>query len=286
MREDNNVFSLIRTKYNTLSETQKSVADYVLANPQKVILFTLHELSEACGISETSIIRFLHKVDYKSYQVFRVHIAKEISRNGEDSGQDIMGEITEDDSTAAVKEKVLQHIVRSVKDSNETIDPSSIDKLIGYITSARKIVWVGMGSSAAITKDGFHKLMKVGIDSFYFSDPHLINVVASQLTPQDLLIVVSHSGESREVLDAIHFAKSNGAKIASITSYQRSNAAMMSDCVILSSSLETKYRSDAMTSRIIQLAIIDIIYISLSLRLKNAAEEIQKSREAVARNKT
>ena len=284
---ENSVISLIRTKYNTLSSAQKSIADYVLSHPQEVIMFTLHELSVACSVSEASIIRFLHKINYKSYQVFRVNIAREISRrSSSEEMQDITTDVTAKDSVADIKEKVLQHIIRSMKDGMQTISPESLEQLVTLIMLARKIVWVGMGSSSVIVKDGFHKLMKLGIDSFYFSDPHLINVIASQMQKHDLLLVVSHSGESREVLDAVALAKSGGAKIAAITSYQQSSLSRESDCVVLSSSLETKYRSDAMTSRILQLAIIDMLYIALGLRVDNAKESIQSSRIAVARKKT
>ena len=72
------LLALIRTKYNTLSQAQQAVADYVLANPAAVIMSTLSDIASLANVSETTIIRFLHKLNYSSYQVFRVKIAQEI----------------------------------------------------------------------------------------------------------------------------------------------------------------------------------------------------------------
>ena len=60
------IFSLIRTKYNTLSSSQKDVADYILTNPDKVMMNTLNEIAAACRVSETTVLRFLHKLNYNS----------------------------------------------------------------------------------------------------------------------------------------------------------------------------------------------------------------------------
>ena len=93
--------------------------------------------------------------------------------------------------------------------------------------------------------------------------------------------------ESREALDGARIAKSGGCPVAAITSYGRSSLALLADRVVLSSSRETRYRSDAMTSRIIQMTIIDMIYLSLAISMGSSAlESIDRSRVAVAKNKT
>ena len=61
------VFALIRTKYNTLSESQKVVADYIMENPEQVIANTLSDTAYACSVSEPTVLRFLRKIDFTSY---------------------------------------------------------------------------------------------------------------------------------------------------------------------------------------------------------------------------
>ena len=280
----NSILSLIRAKYNAFSDVQRKVADYVLANPKEVILFSLNDLASACNVSETTIFRFLRKLDYSSYQVFRINIAQEVS--GEKPVLAIR-EIEPTDSSAEIMRKVVESTVISIQDILQVIKPTEVDKLSKMILDAARVVIVGVGASAAIGQDAHHKMLRLGINAMFCNDPHIMNILCNHLSNNDLLLVVSHSGESREILDAVEFATDCGCKISAITSYPRSTLSRKSDCVLISSSQETHYRSDAMVSRIIQLVIIDMLCVLLTVaKGDNATRSLQKSSLAVAKNKT
>lgn len=279
-----NVLSTIRAKYNTLSAAQRTVADYVLGNAERVMTSSLGELAGACSVSEPTVIRFLRKLDCDSYQVFRVNIARELASGKPDP---IYEEVGRGDGAAEIAEKVLASTARSIADAAEVIDRDELAAVRDAIIGAGKILIVGMGASAAPAYDLHHKLIKLGLNAEFSHDPHMINILCGNLKSGDLLVVFSHSGESREVLDAARIARSAGCPLAAITSYGRSSLALLCDHVLLSSSRETRYRSDAMTSRIIQMTIIDMIYISLAISMgDDALESIDRSRVAVAKNKT
>ena len=281
---NSNVFALIRTKYNTLSVSQRGVADYVLENAETVMTSSLGDLAAACNVSETTIIRFLRKLDCESYQVFRVNIAQELSREKSDP---IYEEVHSTDSVGEIITKVIHSTACSIEDSAQLIDPDSMEKLVGLIKAARHIFVIGIGASAALAYDLTHKLTKLGRDASFCHDSHMINIRCSNLTEEDLLIAFSHSGESREILDGAAFAARGGCPVAAVTSYARSSLALRANCVLLSSSQETRYRSDSMTSRIIQMTIIDMMYIALALSMgTDGMERINRSRVAVAKNKT
>lgn len=279
-----NIFSLIRAKYNTFSASQKVVADYVLNHPNEVMLNTLVEIASACNVSETTVLRFLHKINFNSYQLFKINITQEISK---DTPNVVYEDIHFKDTTQQIIGKIISSTVSSLQDSIEVIDPGVIKKVVNKITSSNKILIIGVGASASIATDMYHKLIKLGLNVVCCNDPHLINILSISLTPKDFLIVFSHSGESREVLDAVSIAKEQKCEVGAITSYAKSTLANRAKYVICSSSLETKFRSDAMTSRIIQLVIIDIIYVSIVVKSGEAIlPQIYKSRLAVAKNKT
>lgn len=281
---DNAVLSLIRSKYNILSSAQRTVADYVLANPEAVIMSTLNDMATAADVSETTIIRFLHKLNYNSYQVFRVNIAQELSKGKADK---IYDEVSEHDDISQIIKKVNQSIVLSIQDSVHIIDPAQMQSIVDALIKARRILIIGIGASAAQAYDMYHKLLKLNIQSTYCHDPHMINIQANNLTRDDVLVVFSHSGESREVLDGVRYATKNGGRVVAVTSYSRSTLATLSNNVLLSSSRETRYHSDSMISRIIQLAIIDMLYIALAIAIgEDASDSINQSRIAVAGNKT
>jgi len=277
------ILAEIRTKYNILSPTQKKIADVILNSGDKVVLMSISELAEKCETSETTIMRFLRKMGYDSYQVFRVRIAQEFS---DKTPRAIYEEIKPDDSIESIKNKVIQSTINSINDLERLIDGELLNDVVNMMKNAERIYFFGVGASSAIALDAFHKFLRLGLNVYYCSDSHIMSIIGAHTTNSDLIFAISHSGESKEILDAVELAKENGTKVISITSYKNSSLTKLSEKVILSSTNETKYRSDAMVSRIIQLAIIDILYVALVLRLgPDSIDKVNKSRLAVAKKK-
>lgn len=100
------------------------------------------------------------------------------------------------------------------------------------------------------------------------------------------MFAVSHSGRTREILNCVRLARENGVKVVAITSYGDSPLTEMADFVLLSSTNDTEYRSDAMLSRIVQMVIIDILYVSVILKLSpQSLENLKRSQNAVQRGR-
>jgi DNA-binding MurR/RpiR family transcriptional regulator len=277
------LLSTIRTKYHTLSENQKQIADYILANTSEVILMSISALATRCNTSEPSVMRFLRKLDYDSYQVFRVNIAQEIPR---DQMEAVYSEIREGDSHEVLIDKVIAATINSIKDLKQLIDPENIKRAVDLLYHAKQISFIGVGSSAFIAFDAYHKFLRLGMQVAISTDTHIMSMMASLSKTDDVIFAISHSGESRDILDCIKLAKNNNTKIIAFTSYQNSSITRLSDVVLFSCANETRYRSDALVSRILQLIIIDILYVNMVLRMgKKAIDSINKSRLAVAGKK-
>lgn len=278
------VMGLIRAKYNTLSRSQMQVAEYVTGNPEKVMLLSLADLAAACGVSEPTIMRFLRKLGYQSYQVFRVNVAQNTAR---DTDKALYSDVAPGDSCEEIMRKVISSTKCSLDDLPQVLEPAAIEQACRAMLRARRVMVVGVGASYAIAFDLCHKLLKLGIDAQCYNDPHIINIACDNLDGESVLVAISHSGESREILWGASAAAAAGCPVYAITSFSSSSLAKSATLNIISASLETNYRSDAMTSRIIQLCIIDMLYIRMALLGGEATlARINSSRVAVARNKT
>jgi RpiR family carbohydrate utilization transcriptional regulator len=278
-----NLFSHIRTQYHKLSPTQKGIADFVLNNAPDVMLFSLGDLASKCGTSETTILRFLRKLGFDSYQVFKVRIAQDSSQH---DGQAIYEEIRIDDPLDQVRNKVILSTINSIQDLGNLIRTDQIAAMVDLLTTSRRILFCGVGASGAVAMDAYHKFLRMGLDVGYFTDTHFMHIACSHVDADTTVVLISHSGETRDIIEASKLSKANKAKVVAMTSYAHSSITKNADQVLLSSSNETRYRSDAMVSRILQLVIIDIIYVALVLKLGEAGiETVNKSRIAVARNK-
>lgn len=278
-----NLFSHIRTRYHILSPAQKQIADFVLNNSEQVILLSLSDLAEKCSTSETTILRFLRKLGFDSYQVFRVKIAQDMSNH---SGQAIYEEIQVADTYDQIREKVVMSTVASIQDLNNLISTDLMEQVTELIFKVNKILFCGVGASGVVAIDAFHKFIRLGFNASYYNDTHFMSIACANTDPNTLVVAISHSGESRDILEAVKLAKDNRAKVIALTSYAHSSVTKLADAVLLSSSNETKYRSDAMVSRILQLVIIDILYVTAVLKLGSGGiDTVNKSRLAVAKKK-
>ena len=277
------ILTAIRTKYHTLSSVQKVVADYILAHAAEVVFLSISGLAAKCDTSETTVMRFLRKLDFDSYQVFRVKIAQELPYGRMES---VYGQIKRDDSVESVMNKVIASTSRAIGDLKQLVGADDIKKCVKIIGSAEKMFFIGMGSSSYIAFDAYHKFLRLGMNVSASSDTHIMSMIASHATGKDLVFAVSHSGESRDILDCVNLAKKNGAGVIALTSYRGSSITKVADVALLSSSNETLYRSDALVSRILQLVIIDMLYVAMVLEIgAGAMESINRSRLAVAGKK-
>jgi len=276
------VLSKIRASYSSLSSAHKNIASYILEHSDKVVQLTILELADQCNTSEATIYRFIRKFGYRSYQVFRIDIAQDSSTHDREP----LEEITKNDTTEMIMRKIVNASNTALSDLLTIITSTVVDKVSEKITTAKKIFVCGLGASAYISGDLYHKLIRLGINVSYSSDPHIIAIHVSQMDESDVVICVSHSGESNAILQSLEMLQTPSPTVVSITSYPYSSLARKSDFVLLSSSRETSYRPDAMVSRILQLVIIDMLTIRcLFLIGENAYDRIQSSRVAVARQK-
>lgn len=274
----------IRTKYNLFSKNQKNIADYILDHPDTVSLLSITELAAKCDTSETTVMRLLKKLDYSSYQIFRINLAKEFSESPSES---IIEELLNNDDASAIKKKVIGHTITAISDLEHSLADTTIEEALKLLLSADRILFYGVGASASIAMDAMHKFGKLGLNVISYPDPHFMNIICSHVTAKDVFFAVSHTGESIEVLNALAIAKENNCQIIGLSSFGNSTLAQKADVFLSSSTNDKKYHSEAMASRIVQLTIIDILYLSAFMQHEDQYyDALNRSRTAVGLNKT
>ena len=100
------------------------------------------------------------------------------------------------------------------------------------------------------------------------------------------MIAVSHTGESIELLESIKIAQNSKAKIIAITSYARSSLTKLANIALNGMGREVHYRSEAVASRLIHMAIIDLLYTGMAIKNHDSyMKNISKMREVIARKR-
>ncbi|GKU81845.1 MurR/RpiR family transcriptional regulator [Niallia sp. NCCP-28] len=274
-----NCIGKIRSYYARLSEKEKKIADYILDNPEKIIHSTINELAEDLNVADATVFRFCKRIGFKGYQAMKIALASEIIK----PIQQIHEEISEHDTVKTVTEKVFKSNVQTLDNTLQILNESSIQKAVDLLRNAKRVEFYGTGGSAVIAMDAFHKFVRTGIKAFTFIDSHFQLMSASQLSETDIAVVISHSGTNKDTLNILKTAKANGAKTISITGYPKSPIAQIADVALFTSSEETEYRSEALSSRIAQLSLIDALYVNMMILNKETANRsLDKIRSAIS----
>lgn len=273
-----NCLGQIRSHYARLSEKEKKIADYILNNPENIIHSTINDVAEDLNVADATVFRFCKRIGFKGFQAMKITLAAEII----EPIQQIHEEISESDDERTVMEKVFQSNIHTLKSTLNLIDETAIEQAVDLLLNAGRVDFYGTGGSAVIAMDAYHKFIRTGIKVFTFMDSHFQIMSASQLTKHDVAVVISHSGTNKDTINILKTAKRNGAKIIGITGYPKSPLAQNSDVVLYTSAEETEYRSEALSSRIAQLSLIDALYVNvMKLNKEKAKKSLDKIREAI-----
>lgn len=268
----------IRSLYTSFSKTEKRVADYILENGDKIIYMSVTEFAENCEVGETTIIRFCRKIGLKGYQEFKLLLAREMVNPEENLHENVKNEDEIDD----IINKIANSNIQVIKDTSNLLSKEHVQKAVEVIINANKVDIYGVGASAFTAGDAKYKFMRLGINCEAFSDAHMQAMSAVNLTENSVAIGISFSGSTKDTVDSLELAKKSGAFTIAITNYIKSPITKVADLVLLTSAKETPLRSGALTSKIAQLHILDILYTALAIKKdKKAYEALNKTAEAV-----
>lgn len=280
--ETTHVRQRIQSLYNSFSDKEKQIADYMLQNPETIVHSTINQVADQLSLADATVFRFCKRLGFKGYQAMKIALASDIIEPIED----IHETIQESDTEAEVMSKVFQSNKNALTYTQEVLDESTVRQAVQYLLEASELHFYGSGGSGVTAQDGQHKFMRTGLPSHAYTDAHWQVMAASQLKPQDVAIVISHSGANEDVLEAMDVAKEQGARIIAITSYAKTPISQKADLTLQTISRETEYRSEALASRLAELSLLDGLYVNYCIKKKDQAQEaVAKIRKAVARKK-
>ena len=257
-----------------MSKTEKKIADYIMHNPSNRVPLTITELSNATGASEATIVRFAKKIGCDGYQQLKIMLAKE-------EHHIVNKSIEEEDNFVQIYSKISDDIYTTLIKTKEVNTNEIYEKAYELISQAKQIYVVGFGNSYAVCVDIVHKLLRLGYNAMAISDSHIQVIAACNAHKDSLILAVSHSGYTKDIVEMANIAISGGAKLLTITSDAKSPLAKISDVALISVSDEVNYRLLGLTSRYVQLAIIDTLYTYIAMKNEDSQKNIEKIEDLV-----
>lgn len=249
----------LKEYYNQASTTEKGIIKFVLAYPEETSRMSVHKLSEKTFSSPSSIIRMCKKNGFDGYKDFTKALIYELAvRKNHRAKAD--GIITRSDSLREIVDKVTNMNILSLEDTKNLIDFEVLNQCLKLIQESENLCLFGIGSSLLVAKDAQLKFLRVKKKCYVSDDWHLQLLTAKNMTPKDVGIVISYSGQTHEMIECAKAMGNSGANTISITRYASNPIKELCDYNLYVAANETLFRSGAMSSRISQLNVIDILY--------------------------
>lgn len=264
-----------------MSKAERRVAEYIISNPEEVIYLTVSELAERSSVSDATVIRTCQKIGSGNYQDLKITLAQELVT----PLQSINEELSFDNDAAEIANKVFNSEHRALEYTYEALDIEELEKAVRTLQSARRILVMGLGNSLAIAQDLEHKLLRLGLNATMYSDSHRHHIAAAFLTQEDVMVAISYSGSSKDTVNAAKVAKESGATVISFTNIGRSPLYNIADIHLCTASPESKHRIVALSTRVAQMAIVDVLYTLIAMRKPDAVDGFHRLERALRTTK-
>jgi DNA-binding MurR/RpiR family transcriptional regulator len=263
-----------------LSPAERRVAEIVTADYEGATRMTIAELAERAGVSQPTVTRFCRSLGCASFSEFKISLATTLTV----AAAYLKSERIFDDDTGQIAHTVMMRAASAVRECLDQIDSVIVARAIEALAGSRRIDLYGQGGgSAAMIEDAKLRLFRLGIPVAAYIDGHQQRMSAATLTPGDGVLVISNSGRSKPVVEAVEIARSFGAATVAITRPGTPLAAA-AEIVIAISIAEGPDVTMPTPSRYAHMAVIDTLAAGIAKKLgTKARESLRRVRYTLAR---
>ncbi|EOV0995978.1 MurR/RpiR family transcriptional regulator [Edwardsiella piscicida] len=276
-----NTLEKIQANLDQLSKSERKVAEVILAAPQTAIHSSIATLAKMADVSEPTVNRFCRRLETKGFPDFKLHLAQSLA-NGTPY---VNRNVEESDSVDAYTSKIFESAMAGLEMAKNNLDMATINRAVDLLTQAKKISFFGLGASAAVAHDAMNKFFRFNIPVVYFDDIVMQRMSCMNSNEGDVVVLISHTGRTKSLVEMAHLARENDATVIAITSRDTPLALEASLALLLDVPEDTDVYMP-MVSRLAQLTLVDALATGFTLRrgakfrdnLKRVKEALKESR--------
>ncbi|XKH59628.1 MurR/RpiR family transcriptional regulator [Halomonas sediminis] len=251
----------LRQRLEELNRSERKVANVILDDPTTATTMSIASLAHAAGISEPTVNRFCRNFGAKGYPDFKIKLAQSLA-----GGTPYVTRAVEpDDNAAQYTQKIFGATIAALDEARREIDMEAIERMVDYLTQAKQIHFFGLGASGAVAQDAQHKFFRFNLPVMAYVDVLMQRMIAAACHTGDVVVVISYTGRTRELVDIARVAREAGAVVLGITAPDSPLSNECTATVEVSTPEDTDHYMP-MTSRMIQLTLIDVLATGVTLR--------------------
>lgn len=264
-----NLLHILRSDADALSGVERKIANIILDDPKKFMSCSLTEVSELASVSQGSIINFAKKFAGGGFPALKLQIAANLS----DYEQQPFSVIDKEDSFKDIFHKIINSDIVALKNTAAINDEESFQRVIQKILDAKRVELYGIFQSAVVATDFQHQLLQLGIPASYAGDVLTSAIQASMLDADCLVIAVSFSGRTKDIIDVVKLAKAGDVPVVGLTSNPNSPLAKLADDVLVAAAGGSSIGETFSEIRSSMLLLTDAICSCLRSKIDEAGEK-------------
>ncbi|MCJ8338505.1 MAG: SIS domain-containing protein [Pseudomonadales bacterium] len=257
-----NLLKSIESARDRLRKSEQKVADFVLEHAEDVIHMRIIDLAAKANVSEPTVVRFCRALDYDGFQDFKLTLAQGLASNPNFE----QFTLDTDDSVKDFQKKIFDSMIGNLINIRDHLEPAQLERAIDALAKARRIEFYGFGASAAVCSDAQHKFHRLQISAAAHSDPHMQIISAVTMNEQDVVVAISQTGRTKDMLHAGKLVRETGATLLTLCPGNTPLADLASISIAIDLE-EDKDLSALMSSRVLHLVVMDVLAVGVAMKL-------------------
>ena len=274
MKKD--IVQFITEKYTSMTNSEKTIADYIINNFEHVLSISVQALASELNISVATIVRFAQHMGFEGYKEFRLHLAQ-LGNEHEDFVLDFH---KNENSPEAQISKMLISCAECLNLTRPNMEYDTLSDIVQVMHNAEKTAFFGVGTSYIVCQDAAIKFKRIGIDTECACESTSAAIILSNMKKGDVVFGISHSGNNETVEKIMKMAQKMGIITIAVTTFSNSNICKTADYTLLTQTRESPLHKIAITSRVSQFAMMDSLFMAyLTIHYDRCISNINKTYE-------
>lgn len=249
------------------TESERDVLVFLLNQTREAVEIDIHSLAKKCYCSPATIVRICKKNGFKGFKDLKLALQNDLNFSQELEQANIQPSGSENLQKTIVN--ALNENIHAIQNTFSLLDFQELNTVVDLLARCRYVYLFGIGASFLVARDLQQKLERINKKTILYEDIHLQLVSSTNIEKDEVAIVFSYSGLTKEIIEMAHNIKAHGGKIIAVTKYGSSKLISLSDYNLYVPRIEAPLRISASSSRISQLSVVDILYQAYLARVHN-----------------
>ena len=245
------VLQVIRENYGKFFSAEKKVADFVLQDPRRAVDSNVSQLAKHSGVSDATVVRMCHHIGYTGYYQFRITLARDLGKLQYGSASPVEGK--------GSVEKVFQGYAKALLEIGRAIDPKVMLGCVDLLKTCKQAHIMAVGNTSPLAQYMGFRLGRLGVKCTYNVAPEYFLNHVNLADEGDILIAITQSGTSTQVIQGLELGREKGLKSIAITAFAQSPVSDLADYVLLSSGKEEAFSYYKSYAHLNETAVIDAL---------------------------